>query len=74
MNVKAKREHNRKAAAYVADLMLESLEQFPPEEREQRFQDARKILRGDTLKTRKPSKRSSKAPSPRVSRRAATPR
>jgi hypothetical protein len=49
MTAKAKRESEWKSAGYVADLLLNSLAQFLPEEREPRFQDARKLLRAEPL-------------------------
>lgn len=43
---KQKRAYQKKAAGYVADLILDSLERFPEEERQARLARVHNALRG----------------------------
>ena len=43
MDAKEKRAQQKKAAAYIAALMLESLERFPKEERDLRLKQIHEI-------------------------------
>ena len=74
MNGKAKHADEQKAAGEVADSILDSLEQFSPAERKIRLRDIHRLLRTDSSTTKRTSKRSSKAPTPRRSQRVAASR
>jgi hypothetical protein len=67
---KAKNGKNRKAATYMAELMLESLQQFPEKEQDERLKDIHRILKNSRAKTGTLSRRSSRLQNPRESQRA----
>lgn len=71
VTTKAKRAYQKKAAEYVADLILDSLEQFPEKERQARLKKIHATLSVAADKRSKRPKRSSKRPSLRLSRRPA---
>ena len=72
MTAKQKRAKQKKAATFVAGLILESLDQFPKEERKKRLSDIHRIL--NSSKRGKPSKRLPSGENRRVSRLAVAPR
>lgn len=74
MTIKAKRAYQKKAAGYVADLILDSLEQLPEAERRARLKQVHATLSGASDKHGKRPKRSSKQASLRLSRRSAARR
>jgi hypothetical protein len=74
MASKTKRAYQKKAAGYVADLILDSLEQFPEKERQARLKRIHAALNSASDKHSKRPKRSSKRPSLRVPRRSAAHR
>lgn len=74
MSSKEKRAYQKKAAGYVADLILDSLEGFPEEERKARLKQVHAALSGGSGKHSKRSKRSSKRASLPLSQRSATRR
>lgn len=74
VKAKQKRAYQKKAAGYVADLILDSLESYPEEERQDRLAGVHAGLSGGSGRHNKRSKRSSKQASPRVSRRSAARR
>jgi len=71
---KQKRAYLKKAAGYVADLILDSLEGLPEEERQARLKQVHASLSGGAGKHSKRPKRSSKRASPQLSRRSAAHR
>lgn len=73
-SMKQKRAYQKKAAGYVADLILDSLEGFPEEERQARLARVHAALSGRSGKHNKQPKRSSKRASPPLSRRSAAHR
>lgn len=74
MTTKQKRVYQKKAAGYVADLILDSLEQVQEEKRQARLKQVHASLSGDSGKHSKRPKRSSKGPNLRLSRRSAAHR
>lgn len=74
MTIKAKRAYQKKAAGYVADLILDSLEQLPEGERRAQLKQVHAALSGASDKHGKRPKRSSKQASLRLSRRSAARR
>lgn len=74
MTAKRKRAYQKKAAGYVADLILDSLEQFPEEERQARLKQVHAALNGGSGKRGKRPKRSSKRANSQLSRRSAARR
>jgi hypothetical protein len=74
VTTKQKRVYQKKAAGYVADLILDSLEQVPEEKRQAQLKKVHAALSGDSGKHSKRSKRSSKRPNLRLSRRSAAHR
>lgn len=74
MTSKEKRVYQKKAAGYVVDLMLDSLERFPEEERQARLKQVHASLSGGSGKRSKRPKHSSKQASPPQSRRSAARR
>ena len=71
---KQKRVYQKKAAGYVADLILDSLERLPEEKRQAQLKQVHAALSGGSGKHSKRPKRSSKGPNLRLSRRSAAPR
>jgi hypothetical protein len=71
VTLKEKRAKQKKAAAYIASIMRESLAQFPKEEQSLRVKEIHKIAltigpkKRDKLSKRSPSAR--RRPSPRLS-------
>lgn len=49
VTTKQKRSYQKKAAGYVADLILDSLDQFPEEERQARLKQVHVALSGDRV-------------------------
>jgi hypothetical protein len=74
MTNKTKRAYQKRAAGYVADLILDSLDQFPENERQARLKRVHMALSGASDKHGKRPKRSSKRPNLRLSRRSAAHR
>lgn len=74
MTSKTKRAYQKKAAGYVADLILDSLEQFPEKERQTRLKRIHAALSGASGTHDKRPKRSSKESSLRLSRHSAAHR
>ncbi len=74
MTTKQKRAQQKRAATYVARIILNSLYQFPKGEREQRLKDVHRALKTGPNKRGKRATRSSTLASPRVSRLSAKPR
>lgn len=75
MTLKEKRAKQKKAANYIAQLMRESLQQFPKEEQVERVEEIHQIaLKIGQNKLGKPSKRSSNVHRRPLSRLSATSR
>lgn len=74
MTTKQKLVYQKKAAGYVADLILDSLEQVPEEKRQAQLKQVHAALSVGSGKHSKRSKRSSKRGNPRLSRRSAAHR
>ena len=74
VNSRSKLIQQKKAANYIAGLMLDSLQQFPKEEQERRLQEIHKNLKSRPSKPGKHSKRSPKRASLPLSRRSAARR
>jgi hypothetical protein len=74
VTTKQKRVYQKKAAGYVADLILDSLEQVPEEKRQAQLKKVHAALSAGSGKHSKRSKRSSKRVNLRLSRRSAAHR
>ena len=74
MTPKQKRAYQKKAAGYIADLMLESLDRFPEGERQARLKQVHAALGDGSGKHSKQPKRSLKRGSRPLSRRSAARR
>ena len=74
MTTKQKRVYQKKVAGYVADLILDSLEQVPEEKRQAQLKKVHAALSAGSGKHSKRSKRSSKRGNLPLSRRSAAHR
>jgi len=74
VTTKQKRAYEKKAAGYIADIILDSLQGLSEPQRKARLKQVHTALSGGSGKHNKRPKRSSKPASLRVSRRSAAHR